>query len=282
MAKPPKEPRSLSPIGDYDVGYCKPPTETQFKAGQPSANRNGRPKGSRNGTKANPLPIVDIPIARMTLEEAARPVQVREGDKVIKIPAYQAGVRATIRNAGMGSNPAMRNAYLIISHAHDQARAELEERVKAAVDYKEAATARVNYCKRRGIRFDWDIHPNDVHLDLNTGEVFIAGPKTKEERETYQMLFDALDFASASLKKLAEQVRENPRLKKARERLGLCIVMIDSTNAWLPAHYHEAVDPEIRAMAIMPDENSDESANEVDLPAQISFRPRSPGSSEDK
>lgn len=258
MAKPPKKTRSLSPIGTYDVGYCKPPAATQFQAGQPSANPKGRPEGSNNGAKANPLPIVDIPLGRMTLEEAARPVQVRVGDKVVKIPAYQAGVRATMNNAARGSNPAMRNAHIIVSHAHDQARAELEERVTAAVAYKEAATARVNYCKRRGIRFDWDIHPNDVHLDLNTGEVFIAGTMNQDEREVRQMMFDTLDFASASLKKLAEQVRENPRLKKARERMGLLVITIDRTNAWLPAHFHAAVDPEVRAMAIMPPESSAE------------------------
>ena len=258
MAKPPKKPRSLSPIGDYDVGYCKPPTETQFKAGQPSANPKGRPKGSRNGAKTNPLPIVDIPLAQMTLEEAARLVQVREGDKVVKVPAFQAGIRATIRNAGMGSNPAMRNAHIIISHAQEKARAELEERIKAALEYKRAATAHALYCKREGIRFDWDFHPDDVHIDYHTGEVFLIGPKTPEERKVLQMMFCALDDASASFDALAEQIRENPRLQKVRKHLGLLVVVIDRINGWLPVHYQEAVDPEIRALAIMPDETSDE------------------------
>lgn len=255
MAKSPKKTRSLSPIGTYDVGYCKPPAATQFQAGQPSANPKGRPKGSNNGAKANPLPIVDIPLGRMTLEEAARHVQVRVGDKVVKIPAYQAGVRATMNNAARGSNPAMRNAYIITAHAHAQERAELEERIEAAVEYKEAAAARVLYCKRKGVRFDWDIHPDDVHIDAYTGDVYTYGPKNQEEREVRKMLLDALDHFVTSLHELTEQVRENPKLKKARKRLGLFIVAIDGTNAWLPAHYHEAVDPEVRAMAIMPPEN---------------------------
>lgn len=262
MAKPPKETRSLSPIGDYAVGYCKPPTTTQFQEGHPSANPKGRPKGSRNGTKANPLPIVDTPLCRMTLEEAARPVQVRVGDKVVKIPAYQAGVRATMNNAARGSNPAMRNAFMITAHARAQERAELEERIKAAVEYKEAAAARVLYCKRRGIRFDWDIHPNDVHIDSYTGNVYTYGAKNQEEREVRNMLLDALDHFVTSLHELTEQVRENPKLNKARERMGLFIVAIDGTNAWLPVHYHGAVDPEVRAMAIMPPENCAEEEQE--------------------
>ena len=258
MAKSPKEPRSLSPIGKYDVGYCKPPKAHQFKEGQPSANPKGRPKGSRNGTKANPLPFVDIPLDRMVLEEAMRPVQVREGDKVIKISAFQAGVRATMFNAARGSNPAMRNVHIITSHAHTQARTELDERIKIAVEYKEAATARAHYCKRKGIRFDGDFHPDDVHIDHDTGEVYLIGPKTPEERELRQMIFDALDYTSMSLSALAEQIRENPKLQKARKRLGLFIMMIDQTNAWLPVHYQDAVDPEVRALAIMPDESSGE------------------------
>ena len=32
---------------DYEVGYGKPPKDTQFKPGQ-SGNPNGRPKGARN------------------------------------------------------------------------------------------------------------------------------------------------------------------------------------------------------------------------------------------
>jgi len=34
-------------VADYEVGYKRPPKETQFKPGQ-SGNPNGRPKGARN------------------------------------------------------------------------------------------------------------------------------------------------------------------------------------------------------------------------------------------
>lgn len=258
MAKPPKQPRSLSPIGNYDVGYCKPPKAHQFKEGQPSANPKGRPKGSPKGSKANPLPFVDIPIYRMVLEEAMRLVQVREGTKVVKITAIEAGMRATLLNAARGSNPAMRNVHMMTAHAHVQARAELEERIKAALEYKRAATAHALYCKRKGLRFDWDFHPDDVHIDYDTGEVYLNGPKNPEEREALRMMFCALDDASGSFNALAQQIRENPRLQKVRKHLGLLIMAVDRINGWLPAHYQEAVDPEIRALAIMPDETSDE------------------------
>lgn len=34
-------------MSEYDVGYCKPPKEHQFKKGQPAANPKGRPKGRK-------------------------------------------------------------------------------------------------------------------------------------------------------------------------------------------------------------------------------------------
>ncbi len=257
MAKPPKKSRALAPIGDYPVGYCKPPTAFQFKAGEPSANRKGRPKGSRNGQKASPLPIVDVPIHKMTLEEAIRPVQVRDGDKVIKIPAYQAGVRATYINAAKGSNPAMRNAHLITTHAERIERERLEEKVAAWVNYKDAAARRMAYCRARGIEFDWEIHPDDVQFDGRTGEIYILGPLTSEEREAVKFVTDSLDLLHKAAEEAAERVRENPRRQKLRISLGWHIELIRRLNAQLPPRLQREVDLDIRALAIMPNYSDD-------------------------
>lgn len=195
MSKPPKKRRSLSPIGPYEVGYCKPPVASQFQAGRPSANPKGRPKGSTNRAKANPLPFVDIPIHKMVLEEANRLVPVREGDKVVMRPAMQAGVRASLIRAGQGSAPAMRNMHLITRDAYRQERREMEERIKAALEYKRAAKEQLASCKRRGVRFDWEVHPEDIDIDHETGQVLLAGPVTMEERADHKMLLDALDHS---------------------------------------------------------------------------------------
>ena len=257
MAKPPKKSRALAPIGDYEVGYCKPPKATQFQKNQPSANRKGRPKGIRNGQTANPLPIVDVPIHKMTLEEAIRPVQVRDGNKVIKIPAYQAGVRMTYINAAKGSNAAMRNAHLITTHAEKIERERLEEKVVAWSNYKEAAAERLAYCRARGIAFDWEIHPDDVQFDGRTGELYILGPLNEEEREAVKFLTDSLEFMHETAKETAERIRENPRLQKARVSLGWHIEVIRRLNAQLPPRLQREVASDIRALAIMPDLSED-------------------------
>jgi len=41
------EPDATEGVAHYEVGYKRPPKETQFKPGQ-SGNPNGRPKGARN------------------------------------------------------------------------------------------------------------------------------------------------------------------------------------------------------------------------------------------
>jgi hypothetical protein len=267
MAKPPKKPRSLSPIGPYEVGYCKPPKAHQFQKGMPSANPKGRPKGSPNQAKANPLPFVDIPIHKMVLEEANRLVQVREGDKVVMRPAMQAGVRASLIRAGQGSAPAMRNMHLITRDAHLQERREMEERIKAALEYKKTAKEHLASCKRRGVRFDWEVHPDDINIDLETGQVLLAGPVTMEERAGHKMVLDTLDHSISTAREIATQIRNNPKLRNERKLLGLAVYSIDRFNAMLAPHWQKLCDPEIRELAIMPEidgEEEDEVEDEVD------------------
>ena len=57
-----------TPKGDYAVGYARPPKATQFQPGQ-SGNLAGRPRGR---------PSLD----ELFLEEAARIVKVKAGDKI--------------------------------------------------------------------------------------------------------------------------------------------------------------------------------------------------------
>jgi hypothetical protein len=85
MAKKP------SPIGDYDVGFGKPPVHTRFQAGA-SGNPRGRPKGSKNLKS----------IARKVMNTK---VPVRENGKVRMISKAEALVM-TVFNRGLAGNDA--------------------------------------------------------------------------------------------------------------------------------------------------------------------------------
>jgi hypothetical protein len=83
-----EEPKKVT---GYVVGYGKPPVEHRFKKGL-SGNPLGRAKGK--GDNKPPLRSSDRPTQNMLLDEAYRPVRLREGEDVIELPAIQAVFRA--------------------------------------------------------------------------------------------------------------------------------------------------------------------------------------------
>ena len=85
--QPPRHPPEDAP---YEVGYCKPPTDTRFKPGQ-SGNPKGRPRGARNLRTA----------VREALQEK---VEVREGGRMRRISKMDAIIQVTL-NKGLKGDP---------------------------------------------------------------------------------------------------------------------------------------------------------------------------------
>jgi hypothetical protein len=84
------------PADEHKTGYGKPPVQTRFHKGK-SGNPGGRPRGMTAGRAA-----------ALALKEAYRLVNVREGDKVLVLPAIQAILRSQIALAAKGNGPAQR------------------------------------------------------------------------------------------------------------------------------------------------------------------------------
>ena len=105
-----------TPKCDYDVGYGKPPKDTQWEPGQ-SGNWLGRPKGSK-AFKARLL---------AALEE---PVVVVENGQQVKISMLDLMLKGTTRAAAKGN----------VARARRQA--EVERTVKGAAETNVSARAR--------------------------------------------------------------------------------------------------------------------------------------------
>jgi hypothetical protein len=156
-----QEDTKKAPSPTYEVGYGKPPVHTRFRKGQ-SGNPSGRPK--RNSTER---------AKEIALQEAYRLVPVRDGDKIVKMPAIQAVHRSQIALAAKGNGPAQR-AVLRVVQAIEQEGHDLNmELLKAAIEYKAVANREAERRGRLGITYvDPNApHPDDLEIDMHTGEV---------------------------------------------------------------------------------------------------------------
>jgi len=113
----------------YEGGYGKPPMYTRFRKGV-----SGNPRGGSHVQRARAL----------ALKEAYRMVTVREGDKVMSLPAIQAVMRSQFALAVKGNGPAQR-AMIAAIHAMEQelaaeaAAREKEEAERPPINYTDAA-----------------------------------------------------------------------------------------------------------------------------------------------
>jgi hypothetical protein len=113
MSRPPQK-----PSGEYPIGYGRPPVESRFRKGE-SGNPRGRPRGTKTASAK-----------AVVLQEAYRPITVREGDDVLTLPAIQAVMRQLVRLAAKGNGPAQRKLIDMVQ-AIEQEQA-VEAKAKAA------------------------------------------------------------------------------------------------------------------------------------------------------
>jgi hypothetical protein len=104
--------------GEYAVGYGKPPVNSRFRKGR-SGNPGGRPRGMTAG-RAKAL----------ALKEAYRMVRVKEGDRVVSVPALGAILRSLIALAAKGNGPAQRFVFAMVDQIEQQLAAQAAPETK--------------------------------------------------------------------------------------------------------------------------------------------------------
>jgi hypothetical protein len=191
------------------VGYKRPPVERRFKKGV-SGNPAGRPrKAKRSRYGAAVAELDDI-----LLEEALRPIQIRENDQVTELPMIQAVLRSLGVSALKGHHRAQLALANMVKTVQEQRAEQNLELFKCSVEYKEEWEARIAEAKRlRQPLPDPVPHPDEMIVDLRAGKVRINGPQTPDEKAEWDHL---LKIRQDHLEEIASLQAEMPKRGKLR------------------------------------------------------------------
>lgn len=193
---------------DYEVGYGKPPTSTRFAPGR-SGNPKGRPKGSRNRPK--PPALNEERMKAILLQEAYRTIKVNEGTGQVTVPMAQAVIRSLAVNAVKGNQRAQRLFTQLLSATERDNKRLADEWLDTAITYKVEWERELERRKVLGIEAPAPIpHPDDIIINMGTGQVEVRGPMTKEDKAVWDDLRERKRDLQSELADLEQILIDDP------------------------------------------------------------------------
>ena len=201
---------------DYEVGYGKPPKRTQFQPGV-SGNPRGRPRGSRNLRPA----VREDQLAKLICQEAKRKINVREDGRTRKITMGEAICRSLAAKAAQGNRLYQKLFFDLYSKSEASERERDERILDGIIDYKCQAERVLERCKVTGEKpSDLPIHPDDIQIDMETGEITYTGPTAwdrKAEDKIWRAKQAAQRYEIACLERELEKTGD-PEMRKSIEK----------------------------------------------------------------
>jgi hypothetical protein len=188
---------------DDKVGYGKPPKAHRWPKGK-SGNPGGSSRKARARKRRAPARFAD-----MVLEEAYRPIKLREGNRIVTMSAQQAVLRALQIEGLKGNRVAAQNYLKMTREAQREKVSEVVELFDTVSTYKENYEDAVRRRKERGLGPPLP-HPDDLILDRDRGELIVTGPASAEEMELLlswlegrQVILDAIDVQRQDVEEMA-------------------------------------------------------------------------------
>ena len=195
--------RAKAEAAPYAVGYGKPPKASRFKPGT-SGNPGGRPKGSG---RAKPADVVVEQIKALVLEEAYRPIQIRDGDKLVELPLVRAVVRSLGLNAAKGQHRSQTMLLDLVTAVEGERRSNRERLFEEVIDYKLHWEKEIALARRAGLPEPTPLpHPDSLIVNPFNGSVISRGPWTEEEKAEYDQM---IAFKREMEEELEEELTRN-------------------------------------------------------------------------
>lgn len=205
----------------YEVGYGKPPAAHRFRKGQ-SGNPQGRPRKAKAFEDQGANGLGTQPASKYLLEEAYRPVTVREGDQVIQLPAIQAIFRAMGVSAMKGNRYAQRTVAELVRNVEAEHRQSRLEHLEASINYKCNWEERIERARELGQPEPTPIpHPDDIIIDFVRGEAFVCGPMTKENKVDWDRWLAYRDLLQTSVSLFAAEYAKARSAKRKADFLDM-------------------------------------------------------------
>lgn len=178
----------------YEVGYGRPPKDTQFRKGK-SGNPAGRPRGTKNKPKLTGGAINDV-----LRRELGRTVMI--GAEMLSI--LEATIRALGVQAIRGNVRAQRHVIALHRELDAQAAAELEAHDRGLLALRARQLERRRLNRERGIEEDLVPDPGHIVMDRATGHMIIRGPADLQQKVEWERMWGAL----MSFRREIERARE--------------------------------------------------------------------------
>jgi hypothetical protein len=123
----------------------------------------------------------------------------------------------------LAASPAHSISLLRCNEAEQALGRQKKQRLEQAVDYKVRWEVELERRKRLAIAGPEPVpHPDDVHIDLRTGEVHITGPMTREEKVELDRWYDRVEELDSNIERLTAQF-QIIRIKKVRDYVEIQI-----------------------------------------------------------
>lgn len=170
---------------EYIVGYKKPPKSTRFEKGK-SGNPNGRPKGSRNKK-----PKVYTTFRSLIIDAANEVVESHERNEVIDLTVAQSIIKSLGQSAMEGNSRAQVLFLKMLQQAEQEEMDDLAGNIEMARKYKEKSSSFRTEDGRHLSEEDPEYlpHPDNIKINLRTGEVTFSGPIDEEDKKTWDDLW---------------------------------------------------------------------------------------------